>query len=97
MNLRLYTDSRGRVPLSQWLDKLKDAKARAHIRARLARVAAGNFGDCKALREGVQELRIDFGPGYRVYLSRQGDVLVLLLCGSNKADQSQAIKQAVDF
>jgi putative addiction module killer protein len=65
--------------------------------ARLARVEAGNFGDCKPLRDGVQELRIDLGPGYRVYLSRQWSVLVLLLCGSNKADQSRAIKQAIEY
>ena len=64
---------------------------------RVNRIAAGNFGDCKPLRDGVQELRIDHGPGYRVYLSRQGPVLVLLLCGSNKRDQNRAIKQAVDY
>lgn len=60
-------------------------------------MAAGNFGDCKPLRDGVQELKIDHGPGYRVYLSRQGPVLVLLLCGSDKADQNRAIKQAIDY
>jgi putative addiction module killer protein len=63
----------------------------------LARVEAGNFGDCKGLREGVQELRIDQGQGYRVYLSRQGDEIVLLLCGSDKSDQDRAIKQAVEY
>ena len=55
------------------------------------------MGDCKPLRDGVQELRIDHGPGYRVYLSRQGAVLVLLLCGSDKAEQERAIRQAVDY
>ncbi len=69
---------------------------RARVRARLARVQAGNFGDCKSLRDGVMELRIDFGPGYRVYFSRQGPVLVLLLCGSDKSDQDRAIRQAVE-
>ena len=58
---------------------------------------AGNFGDCKSLRDGVMELRIDFGPGYRVYFSRQGPVLVLLLCGSDKSDQDRAIREAVKF
>lgn len=58
-------------------------------------MAGGNFGGCKPFRDGVQELRIDFGPGYRAYLSRQGAVLVLLLCGSDKADQDRAIRQAV--
>ena len=97
MELRIYTDTLARQPLTQWLDNLKDVRARAQIRARLARVAAGNFGDCKPLRDGVQELKIDYGPGYRVYLSRQGPVLVLLLCGSDKGDQDRAIKQAIDY
>ena len=97
MELRIYTDTLARQPLTQWLDNLKDVRARAQIRARLARVAAGNFGDCKPLRDGVQELKIDYGPGYRVYLSKQGPVLVLLLCGSDKGDQDRAIKQAIDY
>ena len=65
MELRIYTDTLDRQPLTQWLDNLKDIRARAQIRERLARVAAGNFGDCKPLRDGVQELKIDYGPGYR--------------------------------
>ena len=96
MELRIYTDSQDRQPLTQWLADLKDIRARAQIRARLARVGAGNLGDCKPLRDGVQELRIDYGPGYRVYLSRQGPVMVLLLCGSDKGDQDRAIKQAIE-
>lgn len=97
MELRIYTDSQSRQPLTQWLGDLKDVRARAQIRARLARVATGNLGDCKPLRDGVQELRIDFGPGYRVYLSRQGSVLVLLLCGSDKGNQNKAIAQAIEY
>ena len=97
MELRIYTDTLDRQPLTQWLDNLKDIRARAQIRARLARVAAGNLGDCKPLRDGVQELKIDYGPGYRVYLSKQGPVLVLLLCGSDKGDQDRAIKTAIDY
>ena len=97
MELRTYTDALNRQPLTDWLSGLKDIRARAQIRARLARVATGNFGDCKALRDGVHELRIDFGPGYRVYLSRQGPVLVLLLYGSEKGDQSKAINQAIAY
>ena len=77
--------------------ELRDAQARARIRARLVRVQSGNFGDFKPLQEGVQELRVDHGPGYRVYLSRQGPVFVLLLCGSDKAGQAAAIKQAVAY
>ena len=76
---------------------MRDVQARAQIRARLARVQAGNFGDFKPLQDGVQELRIDHGPGCRVYLSRQGPVVVLLLCGSDKSGQAAAIKQAVAY
>ncbi len=97
MELRIYTDLQNRQPLTQWLADLKDVRARAQVRARLARVGAGNLGDCKPLREGVQELKIDYGPGYRVYLSRQGPVMVLLLCGSDKSDQTKAINQAIDY
>ena len=83
--------------MTQWLDDLKDIRARAQIKVRLTRVEAGNLGDCKPLRDGVMELKIDYGAGYRVYLSRQGPVLVLLLCGSDKDDQDRAIKQAIDY
>lgn len=76
---------------------LKDRRARALILARLARVQAGNFGDCRPLREGVQELRVDHGPGCRVYLSRQGAALVLLLCGSDKGGQDRAIGRAIEY
>lgn len=97
MELRIYTEAAGRVPFNDWLADLKDVRARAIIRARLLKVQMGNLGDCKPLRDGVQELRIDYGPGYRAYLSRQGPVLVLLLCGSDKSGQDRAIKQAIDY
>lgn len=97
IDIRIYTDAIGRAPFEDWLNALKDAQGRARIRARLARVQAGNLGDCKPLRDGVQELRIDHGPGYRVYLSRQGPVLVLLLCGSDKSEQDKAIRQALAY
>ena len=63
MELRIYTDSQSQQPFTQWLNELKDVRARAQIRARLTRIEAGNFGDFKSLREGVQELKIDYGPG----------------------------------
>jgi putative addiction module killer protein len=94
---KTYQDSNGRKPYVEWLDSLTDKKAKARILVRVNRMAAGNFGDCKPVRDGVQELKIDHGPGYRVYLSRQGPVLVLLLCGSDKGDQDRAIKQAIDY
>lgn len=97
MEIRIYTDTEGHAPFVYWLEALPDKLARAKIRARLARVEAGSLGDCKPLRSGVQELRIDHGPGYRVYLSRQGPVLVLLLCGSDKSDQGREIEKAIAY
>ena len=97
MELRYYKDVQGQAPLTQWLDGLKDIRASAQIKVRVARVESGNLGECKPLRDGVMELKIDYGPGYRVYLSRQGPVIVLLLCGSDKTDQDRAIKQAIDY
>ena len=91
-----YQTPDGRMPYADWLQSLSDKQARARIVVRVNRMAAGNFGDCKPLRDGVQELRIDHGPGYRVYLSRQGLVLVLLLCGSDKGHQSAAIAQVIE-
>ena len=97
IELQTYLTADERAPFDEWLAALRDVQARARIRARLARVQAGNFGDVKPLQDGVQELRIDHGPGYRVYLSRQGPVDVLLLCGSDKSGQAAAIKQAVAY
>ncbi|MDP3191030.1 type II toxin-antitoxin system RelE/ParE family toxin [Rhodoferax sp.] len=97
MELRYYTDQQDRAPLTDWLDGLKDIRARAQIRARLARLVAGNLGDCKPLRDGVQEIKVDIGPGYRVYLSRQGPILVLLLCGGDKTTQSRDIERAIAY
>ena len=97
ITLRTYQTEEGSVPFDEWLANLRDVQARARIRARLARVQAGNFGDCKPVGDGVQELRIDHGPGYRVYLSRQGPVVVLLLCGSDKSRQRGGIKLALRY
>jgi putative addiction module killer protein len=90
-------NSSTKCPFEEWLGSLKDSKARMRVRARIARLEVGNFGDCKGLRDGVQEIRIDYGPGYRVYLSRQGKVIVLLLCGSDKSEQDRAIEKAIDY
>lgn len=77
----------------QWLDRLRDRQARARISARLARLQIGNFGDVKYF-EGIGELRIRYGPGYRLYFVRQGAVLVVLLCGGDKNTQSRDIDRA---
>jgi putative addiction module killer protein len=80
-----------------WLTRLLDREARARIEARLATVAAGSFGDAKPIGNGVMELRIDWGPGYRVYIARDGLVVVLLLCGGDKRTQAKDIKRAKDY
>lgn len=97
MEVRIYNDSTGQAPFTRWLETLADQRGRAAVKARILRVQAGNLGDCKPLRDGIQELRIDHGPGYRVYLSRQGPVLVLLLCGSDKGEQDRAIAKAIEY
>ncbi len=95
--VRRYRTAVGDEPVTEWLSALNDAQARARINARIARLAAGNFGDCKPLREGVWELRIDWGPGYRVYYTRIGRFVVLLLSGGDKRRQSSDIRRAIEF
>ena len=92
--LYYYQDATGERPFVNWLAGLADRQARARIEARLARVVGGNFGDAVAVGEGVWELRIDWGPGYRVYFCRIGQVVVLLLCGGDKKTQQGDIKLA---
>jgi len=77
-----------------WLQGLKDSKGRTKIQARIDRLANGNPGDVGPIGEGVSELRIDFGPGYRVYYARAGKTLYLLLCGGDKGSQAADIKSA---
>lgn len=95
MEVRRYVTESGRDLLHEWLAQLTDARAKARVAARIARLAAGNFGDCKPVREGVWELRIDYGPGYRVYYAMAGRACVLLLCGGDKRRQSADIDRAV--
>lgn len=80
---------------AQWLDGLRDINARARIQARIERMAAGNAGDVKPVGEGVSELRIDYGPGYRVYFTKRGQKLVILLAGGDKSTQVADIKSAL--
>ena len=78
----------------KWLDNLKDLRARAKIQTRIKRLQMGNFGDVKPVGEGVSELRITEGKGYRVYLKNQNGVIVILLCAGDKASQENDIKKA---
>lgn len=79
----------------EWLDDLRDIRARAKIQARIERLAAGNPGDVEPIGEGVSELRINFGPGYRVYFKQQGQKLIILLAGGDKGTQAKDIKAAL--
>ncbi len=81
--------------IGDWLAGL-DARLRARIATRIDRLSLGNFGDCKSLREGVSELRIDWGPGYRVYYAMLGRTCVLLLCGGDKRKQASDINRAIE-
>ncbi len=78
-----------------WLESLKDLKAQSKVMIRILQASQGNFGDSKYLSDGVCEMRIHFGPGYRVYYARDGSVVYLLLCGGNKSTQKQDIKTAI--
>lgn len=82
---------------SNWFRSLRDVRAVARINARLRRVSLGNMGDCRTVGDGVSELRIDYGPGYRVYFTRRGYELVILLAGGDKSSQERDIKAAVQL
>lgn len=79
----------------RWLDGLRDIRARARVQARIERLAAGNTGDVKPVGEGVSELRINYGPGYRVYFTRRGSKLIILLAGGDNSTQSADINTAL--
>ena len=93
----LYTDARGQEPFTDWLLGLRDVMGRKRILARVARMQQGNFGDCEPVGDGVRELRLFFGPGYRVYFAERGDEIVVLLCGGDKNSQKNDIQQAKTY
>jgi len=95
--LRNYQTANGRDIFTHWLKALKDPIAKRAIARRLNRLALGHFGDCKPCGDGVWELRIDLGPGYRVYYAKAGQCLVLILCGGDKSTQQADIASACDY
>lgn len=97
IEVRHYISCTGKDLFDKWLSELADARTQAKIAARINRLAAGNYGDCKTLRQGLCELRIDWGPGYRVYYATMGKSLLLLLCGGDKRTQQRDIERAAAY
>jgi putative addiction module killer protein len=89
MNVLLQTEE-----FSEWLHGLRDVAAKARVVARLSAAEVGNFGECAPVGDGVSEMKIHVGPGYRVYFTRSGEVIYLLLCGGNKSTQKADIRRA---
>ena len=95
--LEYYITETGKIPFKDWLESLKDIHARAKIRIALDRIRLGNLGHAKSVGDGVHELKIDYGPGYRVYYGFVGATIVLLLLGGDKASQSKDISRAKEY
>lgn len=93
----LYELPNGEAPFDQWLNGLRDRQARARIDVRLGRVRLGNLGDTRDVGEGVHELKVDYGPGYRLYYANAGRRILLLLCGGDKSTQAADIKRAQQY
>ena len=94
--LRRYRTTDGKVPVSEWLNKL-DTKTGGRIRAYIERIKTGNFGHTRSVGEGVSELKINFGPGYRIYYLHDGASVVVLLCGGDKSSQQKDIRLAQHY
>jgi putative addiction module killer protein len=95
--IRRYITPDGKNPFAEWLNSLRDLSAVVKIEQRLDRVRLGNLGNSKSVGEGVCELKIDFGPGYRVYFGQVGSTIVLILCGGDKSTQEQDIRKAKEY
>jgi putative addiction module killer protein len=95
--IRHYLDAQGRDVFLEWLKALRDPIAKNQITKRTNRLEAGNFGDHKFCRDGIWELRVEVGAGYRVYYAQSGDAMLLLLCGGDKSKQDTDITRAVSY
>ena len=96
-SIEIYQTKNSKKPFSEWFDSLKDKHAKASILNRLERLKFGNFGDSKPLRNSIYELRIHCGPGYRIYFTKIGTRIVLLLCAGAKATQNKDITRAINY
>jgi putative addiction module killer protein len=95
--VRNYITPEGRNPFRQWLTQLQDKRTRANIQRRIARLQEGNFGDFRRLNRDLYELRINYGPGYRVYFGILASHVVILLCGGQKGTQQRDITRAQNY
>lgn len=93
----VYQDVSGRSPYDEWYNSLKDKQAKLVILKRINRLAYGNLGDCNALKDGVFELRLHYGPGYRIYFAQEEQQIILLLLGGDKSSQKQDIQKAKEY
>lgn len=92
-----YVTPDGKIPFDEWFFTLRDSQAQIIINKRLNRVSLGNLGNYRSVGEGVCELKINYGPGYRIYFGQVGTTIVLLLCGGDKSTQEQDIRQAIEY
>ncbi len=93
----LFRTKEGRIPLVEWLQTVRDRRLQQRIQARIDRLSLGNFGHTRSVGEGVHELKIDFGPGFRIYFGCHGEKIVVLLYGGDKGSQDEDIKEAKKF
>ncbi len=92
-----YITPDGKIPILEWTASLRDLRAKSKISQRLDRLQTGNLGDYKFVGDGVYELRIDYGGGYRIYFGQVGSVVILLLCGGDKSSQNKDIRKAKEY
>lgn len=97
IEIELYKTPLGLCPFDVWFESIRELHTRAKILTRLDRLKLGNFGDCKSLGDGIAELRIDYGPGIRIYYSKIGNRLILLLSGGEKRSQTKDINKAKEY
>lgn len=97
ITLEYYITDAGKIPFKDWIENLQDIHGRAKIRVALDRIRLGNFGHSKSVGDGVHELKINYGPGYRVYYALAGSKIVLLLLGGDKSSQSKDISLAKEY
>lgn len=95
--IRIYQRDDGKIPFEEWLYSFRDVTARSKIKERLKRASFGNLGDYRSLGDGVFELRIDYGSGYRVYFGQIGSIIIIILCGGDKSTQDRDILKAKEY